>query len=218
LDETGLGGITLAFSVNVEESAFGGSKSGFHFGGNSGVKSGVLEGSDGDFLHSSVKLLGLIVRWLIAENGVGSENDGFDECHETWVLEGVLDFQLVILLLLWEVVVSLPGLVVDGAVDGLSVEEHVGDGHSVLGKGTGLVGANARGGSKSLNRLQVLDEHHLSSHSLGGKSEGYSDGSEKSFWDVSDNNTNGENQVGDNVVVISDTEDEENDTEGHGDS
>jgi len=109
-------------------------------------------------------------------------------------------------------------LKVEGAVDGSSVVENVGNGHSVLGKGTCLIRADARGGSKSLNRLQVLDEHHLSSHSLGGKSEGYSYGSKKSFWYVSNNNTNSENQVGNKWILVKDTEDEENYTEGHGNS
>jgi len=161
-------------------------------------------------------LFGFIVRWLIAENGVSSENDGLNKGHETWVLEVILDNDL--LIWLSELLVPEMSLVVDGAVNGLSVEEHVGDGHSVLGKGTCLVGADARGGSEGLDGLQVLDEHHLSSHSLGGKSEGYSDGSEKTFWYVSDNNTNGENQVSDNVILVNETEDEENNTEGHGDS
>jgi hypothetical protein len=176
----------------------------------------VLKGGNGDFLHSSIKLFGFIVRWLIAENGVSSENDGFNKGLETWVVDVILDNDL--LIWLSEFLVPEMSLVVDGAVNGLSVEEHVGDGHSVLGKGTCLVGADARGGSEGLDGLQVLDEHHLSSHSLGGKSEGYSDGSKKSFWYVSDNNTNGENQVGDNIVVVDETEDEENDTKGHGDS
>lgn len=216
LDETGLGCITLTFSVDVKHLGFSFSQSGFHVGVIGGVEFGVLKGSNGDFLHSGVKLFGLILRWVIVEDGVSSENDGFNEGSEAWIVRVILDLHL--LVWLSESHVLFVSLVVDGAVDGLSVVEHVGDGHSVLGKGTCLIGADARGGSKSLDGLQVLDEHHLSSHSLGGKSEGYSDGSKKSFWYVSDNNTNGENQVGDNVILVNETEDEENDTEGHGNS
>lgn len=169
LDKTGLGGITLAFSVDVKHLGFSFSQSGFHVGFIGGIELGVLKRSNGDFLHSGVKLLGLILRWVIVEDGVSSENDGFNEGSEAWIVRVILDLHL--LVWLSESHVLLVGLVVDGAVDGLSVVEHVGDGHSVLGKGTSLIRADARGGSKSLDRLQVLNEHHLSSHSLGGKSE-----------------------------------------------
>lgn len=169
LDKTSLGGITLAFSVDVKHLGFSFLQSGFHVGIIAGAELGVLKRSNGDFLHSGVKLLGLILRWVIVEDGVSSENDGFNEGSEAWIVRVILDLHL--LVWLSESHVLLVGLVVDGAVDGLSVVEHVGDGHSVLGKGTSLVRADARGGSKSLDRLQVLNEHHLSSHSLGGKSE-----------------------------------------------
>jgi len=100
----------------------------------------------------------------------------------------------------------------------LSVEIKMGDSHSVLGEGSCLIGADARGGSEGLDGLKVLNEHHLSSHSLSGQSKGDSHGSEKSLWHVGDNDTNGEDQVGDDVVLVDDTEDEENDTERHGDT
>jgi len=64
------------------------------------------------------------------------------------------------------------------------------DGHSILGKSTGLIGANARGGSEGLDGFEILNQHHLTGHSLGSQSKGYCDGGEKTFWDVSDNNTN----------------------------
>jgi len=169
LDETSLGCITLTFSVDVKHLGFSLSQSGFHVVLIGFCEFLSLKGSDGDFLHSSVKLLGLILRWVIVEDGVSSENDGFNEGSEAWIVRVILDLHL--LVWLSESHVLLVGLVVDGAVDGLSVVEHVGDGHSVLGKGTSLIRADARGGSKSLDRLQVLNEHHLSSHSLGGKSE-----------------------------------------------
>jgi len=108
-------------------------------------------------------------------------------------------------------------LVVEGSIVDGSVAEDVGDGHSVLGKGTGLVGADAGGGTESLDGLEVLDQNHLSSHSLGGKSKGYSDGSEETLWYVGDNNTNGEHKVGDDIVLIDETENEEDDTKGDGD-
>jgi hypothetical protein len=52
---------------------------------------------------------------------------------------------------------------------------------------------------------------------LGGQSKRYCNGSEKTLWDVSDNNTNGENQVDNIVITVNDTEDEENKTEGESD-
>jgi len=53
---------------------------------------------------------------------------------------------------------------------------------------------------------------------LGGKGKRNSDGSKKTFWHVSDNDTNGEHQVSDDWVLVDQTEDEEKESEGHGDS
>lgn len=99
-----------------------------------------------------------------------------------------------------------------------SVVEDVGNSHLVLSEGTGFIGADAGSRSKSLNGFEVLDEDHLLGHSLGGKSKRNGDGSEETFWDVSDDDTNGEDQVSDQWVVVDHTEDEENNTEGNGDS
>ena len=215
LNETGLGGITLAVSVDVWHLLLGGHKSGLHLLHVIGGKVDTLEGSDWDLSHSCVELLGLIISWVIVENGVGTKDNGLDEAAESWLFWVVSELQLVIWL--WLSLVSKVILVVEGSIEDGSVAEDVGDSHSVLSKSTGLVGADARGGAESLDGLKVLDQNHLSSHSLGGKSKGYSDGSEKTLWYVGDDDTNGEHKVGDDIVLINETEDEEDDTEGNGD-
>jgi hypothetical protein len=87
-----------------------------------------------------------------------------------------------------------------------------------LGKGTGLVRANARGRSKGLNRLEVLDKDEFTSHSLSSKGKRYSDSSKETLWYVGDNDTNGENNVGDKFISVKDTTDEESNTKSDGDS
>jgi hypothetical protein len=96
LDKTGLGGITLAFSVDVKHLGFSFSQSGFHFGIISSGELGVLKRSNSDFLHSGEKLFGLILRWVIVENGVSSENNSFNEGSETWIVDVILDLHLLI--------------------------------------------------------------------------------------------------------------------------
>ena len=51
------------------------------------------------------------------------------------------------------------------------IEPHVGDGHTVLGEGTGLVRADGGGGSESLHGFQVLHQTVLGGHTLGSQSQ-----------------------------------------------
>lgn len=110
------------------------------------------------------------------------------------------------------------GFHVDFTVHDLAAEENVRDGHSVLGEGTSLIGANARGGTEGLNRLQVLNKHKFLGHTLGSKGQGHCDSGEETLRDVSDNDTDGEDEHI-NSLVLNDNEtvEEERDTEGDSD-
>ena len=100
----------------------------------------------------------------------------------------------------------------------LVVEPHVGDGHSVLGESTGLVGANGRGGTKGFDGFEVLDEAVLLGHSLGGEGEADSDSGEETFWDISDDDTDEEDDSFEPVVAEDEGEDEEGNTEENSDT
>jgi hypothetical protein len=56
------------------------------------------------------------------------------------------------------------------------------------------------------------------SHSLGSECKRNSDGSKESFWNVGDNNSDGENESVDDVISVKKGEDEESNSEEHGDS
>jgi len=108
---------------------------------------------------------------------------------------------------------------VDFTVHDLAVEEDVRDRHSVLGEGTGLIGANARCGTEGLNRLQVLDQHHLLGHTLGSKGQGHCDSGEETLRDVSDNDTDGKDEHINGLVLNNEeTVEEERDTEDDSDN
>jgi len=98
----------------------------------------------------------------------------------------------------------------------LVVEPHVSDGHSVLGKSTGLVRADGGGGTKGLNGFQVLDEAVLFGHALGGESKADSDSGEETFWDIGDNDTDQEDDSFEPVVAEDEGKDEEDNTEEDG--
>jgi len=100
----------------------------------------------------------------------------------------------------------LVGLHVDLAINNFSTDKHVTKGHSVLGECTCLVGANARSRSEGLNRLKILDKHVLLGHTLSGEGKGDSDSTEETFRDISDNNTNGEDQVSNVTISVGDSE------------
>ena len=65
----------------------------------------------------------------------------------------------------------------------------MGNGHTVLGKSTGLVRANGRGRAQCLDSLQVLDQTVLLGHTLGSKGQTDSDSGEETFGDIGDNDT-----------------------------
>jgi hypothetical protein len=135
------------------------------------------------------------------------------EVLEGWVIDVIADLQFA----LWVLgVLSLEGFVVDFSnIDGVVVEQ-VRHSHSVLSKSSGFVRADARGRSQSLNRLEVLDKHEFVGHSLGGQSQRHSDGGKETFWNVSDNNSNGEHKGVDNIISVKKGEDEESNSEEHG--
>lgn len=85
LDETGLGGITFAVSVDVEELLFGALQSLFHFSGVSFLKGLSFKRGNSDLSESTVELLGLIIRWVIVKNGVGTEDHSLDKGLEACV-------------------------------------------------------------------------------------------------------------------------------------
>jgi hypothetical protein len=87
-----------------------------------------------------------------------------------------------------------------------------------LGESTGFVGADARGGTKGLDGLKVLNEHELLSHSCGGEGQRKGDSSEESLGHIGDDDTNHENDGLDNFVTDGNGEDQEGDTEEDSDS
>lgn len=137
LDETSFRGITFAVSVDVEQSLFCCSESCLHFPIVCGCEINSLKGGNWHLLHSGVKHLGLVVTWVIVEDGVGSQDYGLDKSDESVLLRIKTELDLLIWLLLS--LISLMSLKINRAVNGLSVEEHVGDSHPVLGQGSGLV-------------------------------------------------------------------------------
>lgn len=102
-------------------------------------------------------------------------------------------------------------------MDGFIVP-HVSDSHSVLGESSCLIRANGRCRSKGLDSFKILDKAVLASHSLGGKSKAHSDGSDQSFWDVGDDDTDEENNSGKPMVSEDEGDDEEGDSKEDGDS
>lgn len=201
--------------MGVEKSGFSSDQSGSHLLHVSIWEGSVLDGGNTDLSQSGVEHLALRVSWVVVEDGVSSANDALNELSETDISDVVFSLQALVWLLLGEV--SLVSLPVDSAVDLLAAVEDVGNSNFVLSQSSGLVRADARGGSKSLDGFEVLDEHHLLGHSLGSESEGHSDSGEKTFWDVGDNDTDGEDHVGDERVLVDNSEDEEEDSQEHSD-
>jgi len=111
------------------------------------------------------------------------------------------------------------GLIFSGIdVDDSVVEPHMGDGHSVLGKRTGLVGTDGGGGSERLDGFKILDETVLSRHTLGGQGQAHGDSGQKTFWHVGDNDTDEEDDSLEPVVSEQEGQAEEGDTQEYGDS
>eukprot|EP00976_Prorocentrum_cordatum_P096718 1190680-Prorocentrum_minimum.AAC.6 len=103
-----------------------------------------------------------------------------------------------------------------GAVN-LPVIPAVLDRHAVLGQGAGLVGGNHGGGAEGLDSLQVLDEHVLLVHALGGERQRHGHGGKQTLGHVGDNDTNHEHNVLDDVSAEGDADDEEGNAENDGD-
>ncbi len=88
----------------------------------------------------------------------------------------------------------------------------MGDSHSVLGQSSGLIGANGRGWTQGLDGFQVLDEAVLWGHALGGQGEADSDGGQETLRDVSDDDTDQEDDSVEPVVAEDESDDEEADS------
>merc|ERR1712110_1208502 len=93
----------------------------------------------------------------------------------------------------------------------LVVKPHVGNGHPVLGEGSGLVGADAGGGAKGLHRLQILHKAVLARHPLGSQGEADGDSGKETLGHIGHNYTNEEDDGIEPVIA----KDEGNDEEGH---
>ena len=110
------------------------------------------------------------------------------------------------------------GLVLRGVgLNDLVVEPHVSHSHPVLCQCSCLVRADGGGGAKSLHGLEVLDETVLAGHPLGGESEADGDGSQETLGDVSDDDTNQEDDGVQPVVAQDEGDDEECYSEEDGD-
>lgn len=112
---------------------------------------------------------------------------------------------------------SLTRLIFSGvSFDDMIVEPHVSDSHSVLSQCSRLVWADSWGGSKRLDSLQILDQAVLGSHSLGSESQADGDSGQQTFWHVSDNDTNEEDDSIKPVVAENESDDEEGDAKKDG--
>jgi len=97
----------------------------------------------------------------------------------------------------------------------LAVNE-LGRRHDVLGQSTGLVRANAGGRTERFDALKVFDEDLLCKHALGSKGKADGNGGQQTLWNVSNDDSDHEDEVLDDGSPNDETEDKENDTEGHG--
>lgn len=73
--------------------------------------------------------------------------------------------------------------------------------HNILGKGTCLIRANTRGGTKSFDGFEILDQDILFREGLSSDSQWDGDTTQKTFRDISDQNTNTENQTLEDIVT-----------------
>merc|ERR1712242_244497 len=105
------------------------------------------------------------------------------------------------------------GLVLGGVgLNNLVVEPHVGHGHPVLGQGSGLIRADGGGGAQGLHSLQVLHEAVLGGHPLGGE------GGQQTLGHVGHDDSDQEDDGVQPVVAEDEGNDEEGNTEEHGDT
>ena len=156
---------------------------------------------------------------LVEESSGGREGQSLNKLLEKGVflvILGFLDRVRATVLFFCKLCSQLNFVVlnVDLTVDNLAVEVDVGHSHSVLSNGSSLVGADARCGAKSLDILKVLHEHLLGGHALGSEGKRHSDSSEKTFGNVSDNDTNSEDEHIDGTILdYQETVSEEGNTE-----
>ena len=174
----------------------------------------------------AVPVLDLIFCGVEVEVSGGGESKGLDELLEksaVFIVLGNLNLlRLAILsffqLLVFRCELFLVRLPVVFGVDDILADPEVGHSHSVLSERAGLIGADARGGSESLDGLKVLNEDLLLMHALGSQSKGNSYGGEETLGHVSDNDTNGEHDhIDDGVLDNKETVKEEGDTEDNSD-
>ena len=94
----------------------------------------------------------------------------------------------------------------------------MGDGHPVLSQSTGFIGTDSGSGSQSFDGFQILNQAILLGHSFSGQSQAYSDGGQKTFWNIGDDDSDEEDDGFDQVVSEDEGENEETDSEEYGDS
>mmetsp|Transcript_1680 Transcript_1680/g.3152 ORF Transcript_1680/g.3152 Transcript_1680/m.3152 type:complete len:473 (-) Transcript_1680:150-1568(-) len=100
----------------------------------------------------------------------------------------------------------------------LSTVDNLGDSHDVLSEGSGLVRADAGGGPKGLDSLEVLDEDHLGAHALGSEGKAHRHSGDETLGDVCDNDTNHEHKVLDELLLTDSVDNDESDTKSNRDT
>lgn len=213
LNQTSLGGITLAEAMHVQEVLLGNFETSLHL--LLILISQVTDVSDGNTANTSKELLSIVLSWLISKVSAGRKHHGLVELIKHWVLVIVAWNNVLVRLRLG--LVPLMDLPVHTDVLSFTVDENVRSSHTVLGQSAGLIRTDARSGAERLDRLEVLDQDHLSRHSLRGKSQGHRDGGKQALRHVGDDDSNSEHHVLDDIVG-GEAEAEENDTEDDCDS
>jgi hypothetical protein len=121
LNETGLGGITLAEPVDVEKSLLSNNESSLHLLLLILVK--IWHIGKRNFLDSSHELFAFVIIRRVGEEGGGRKDHSLDELHEALVLKAVARDDVLIRLVL--LLVSLVDFPVDISIDSLSINEDV---------------------------------------------------------------------------------------------
>ena len=100
----------------------------------------------------------------------------------------------------------------------LIIEPHMGDGHTILGKGTGFIWANGWSWTQGFDSFQVLDQTILLCHSLGSQGQTDGDCGEETFWDVGNNDTDEEDNSFEPVITKDESKDEKSYTKEYSDT
>jgi len=99
-----------------------------------------------------------------------------------------------------------------------SIEPQVLDSHLVLSQGSSLIRADARGRSQGFDGFEILDQDLSVGKSFSGDSEGNGDTGKQTFRDVSDQNSDSEDDALQSAVVDDQkSEQKENDSQGDSD-